>query len=524
MNKLNILHLEDSPAEAKLIKMSLAGAGILCDITRVDTRVEFEQALHACTFDLILADYSLPQFDGRTALETALGHCGEVPFVVVSGAVGEETAVELLKAGATDYVLKRHLDRLAPAVERAIRETQERRDRRRAEQALKDARDAAEAASRAKDHFLAVLSHELRTPLAPILTTAQLMESDALIPTRAREAFAMIRRNVELEARLIDDLLDITRISHGKLELQVGIVDLHEKLQHVLEIIHSDLRGNQLSLLLELHAEHRHIQADPARVQQVLWNLLKNAIKFTPVGGRLSIATSNPEPGKLRVSVSDTGIGIDPEAMGKLFQAFEQGGRDMTRLFGGLGLGLAISRALVDMHHGELTAHSEGRGRGATFIVTLPTTRVAVAQLIPETDPPSDAEQPNQCRILLVEDHADTARAMAMVLNRQGYVVRTADTIAGALRAADAEPFDLIISDLGLPDGSGLDLMRQLTARRPIKGIAVSGYGMEEDMRQSRDAGFCDHIVKPINLRQLDDVVKRAIEGQSSASVRVARS
>lgn len=372
------------------------------------------------------------------------------------------------------------------------------------------AHQAAEDASRAKDHFLAVLSHELRTPLAPVLTTVQMMEAQTDLTPDLRDSLSLIRRNVEMEARLIDDLLDVTRISRGKLELHICATDLHDTIRNVLATCHGELRSRQQQLTLELAAERHFIHGDSARIQQVLWNLVKNASKFTPPGGRLSVCTSNGDGGELIMQVSDTGIGIQPDRLASIFDAFEQGGRSVTRAFGGLGLGLSISRGLMELHGGRLTASSPGTGKGATFTACFPNaiTFEAVSVPTPSVMPPRPFD--HGCRILLVEDHADTAHAMARVLHARGYRVRIADSVATAV-AASAEPFDLLICDIGLPDGSGLELMRRLKVTAPVRGIALSGFGMEEDLRKSEEAGFAAHLTKPVDLAQLESTISRLI-------------
>jgi PAS domain S-box-containing protein len=365
-----------------------------------------------------------------------------------------------------------------------------------------------ERASRAKDEFLAVLSHELRTPLTPVLTAAQMMERDQRLTPDQRESAAMIRRNVELEARLIDDLLDLTRISRGKLELFLVAADVHQKLRHVAGICDSDVRSKQLNLTLNLTARAHHVSADPARLQQVMWNLLKNAVKFTPHGGRITVRTDNPAPNRIRIEVSDTGCGIDPAVLPTIFDAFVQGGRDVTRRHGGLGLGLAITKRLVEMQAGTITASSEGEGRGSTFVVEFRAVRGAAAGR-PKPEPEAAGRADRDVHILLVEDNVDTSRAVSILLRQCGYRVRTADGVASALQAADADSFDLMICDIGLPDGSGLDLMKQLRSRRPIKGIALSGFGMEDDIRMSKDAGFVEHLIKPVNVSRLEAAIRR---------------
>ena len=401
-------------------------------------------------------------------------------------------------------------------------------DRKRIEAELKEA----EAANRAKDEFLAVLSHELRTPLTPVLATMSWLEAKGDLPAELRDEIASLRRNVEMEARLIDDLLDLTRIARGKIELHHEVMDAHAALRNALEICQTEIESKEIEVTLSLWAKRHHVWADPARMQQVFWNLIKNAAKFTPKGGRITLRTRNvaegqgpgeskqgtagappslshaPCPLPLVIEVVDTGIGIEGEAMGRIFKAFEQGDRATSRQFGGLGLGLTISKALVDMHGGRLTAISAGKGRGSSFTVELETMPVERERPV---KPPAAVETNAKkgFRILLVEDHEDTLRIMAKLLRSFGYTVKTANTMTAALEVGGREDFDLLVSDLGLPDGSGLDVMRELKASKGLRGIALSGFGMDEDLRRSKEAGFEQHLVKPVNFQALESLIKR---------------
>jgi len=361
----------------------------------------------------------------------------------------------------------------------------------------------------AKDQFLAMLSHELRTPLTPVLAAALDLENEPDVRPDVRESLQMIRRNVELEARLIDDLLDLTRIDRGKVQLNFEIVDAHKLLQNALEICQPEIDRKHLRPSLNLSAKSVHMRADPARLQQIFWNLINNAVKFTPPNGQITITTTNDSGGKLRVEIADTGMGIEPEALPKIFDAFEQGGR--TQL-GGLGLGLAISKTLVEAHKGTITAQSAGRNKGSKFALVFPTCEKVEAQIAPALSPRFAERQP--MRILLVEDHEDTNRSLTSLLRRRGYHVRSALTFQSALELSAKEQFDVLISDLGLPDGSGIDLIQQLVSKPPL-GIALTGFGMEKDIRKSREVGFHHHLVKPIDLNKLDALIQ---EGAASLS------
>jgi signal transduction histidine kinase/DNA-binding response OmpR family regulator len=361
-----------------------------------------------------------------------------------------------------------------------------------------------ERANRAKDSFLAMLSHELRTPLTPVLTSVLALEQADNLSEEMRASLQMIRRNVELEARLIDDLLDLTRISKGKVQLSLEEVDAHSLLRNALEICQADIDKKQLTLETDFAAEKVSLEADPARLQQIFWNLIKNAVKFTPEGGRLQIRTQNLD-GQLQVEVSDTGMGIDAETLPKIFNAFEQGARSQL---GGLGLGLAISKALVETHNGKLTAASAGRDQGATFTAVFPVGESSAGNS--RAALPVMAAARKSMRVLLVEDHEDTNRSLTQLLRRRGYHVHPAHSVQAALAAAAREQFDVLVSDIGLPDGSGIELMEKLKSDHPIFGIALTGFGMEEDLRKSHDVGFNHHLVKPVDLNRLDALIQQA--------------
>jgi PAS domain S-box-containing protein len=400
-------------------------------------------------------------------------------------------------------------------------------DRKRTEADLLQAKQLAEAASHAKDRFLAILSHELRTPLTPVLIAVEsLLESKpeaALLPT-----LEMIHRNIELEARLIDDLLDLSRIVRGRLRLELELVDIHKLIRRAMEICRDEILVADLHVLTEFKAPRHHVRADHARIMQVVWNLIRNAAKFTPAGGRLTIRTINlpatselpgdADAGRLAIEFEDTGIGIDPEVLPRMFDPFEQGKDDPRGRSGGLGLGLAISRSLAEALGGRLTASSPGRGQGSTFRLELTVVPPPPSKKTPRTKsktpaPPVVAANRVESRILLVEDNKDTLTYLATVLRKRGHQVVAADCFAAALATVKAAetPFDLLISDIELPDGDGLQLIREIKHIEPMAAIAMSGFGAEEDLQLSREAGFFDHLTKPIDLKRLDEAIRSAI-------------
>jgi PAS domain S-box-containing protein len=407
--------------------------------------------------------------------------------------------------------LERRVERRTAQLKEANRElTQEVSERRRAQQELEAAKEAAEAANSAKDRFLAVLSHELRTPLTPVLASIEVVQDDPGLTDSIRERFDTIRRNVELEAQLIDDLLDLTRIAKGKLQLSLDFIDAHALLRNVMEICETNAKDKKLRVEVDLDATNHWVRGDSARLQQVFWNLVKNAIKFTPEGGTIAIRTRDLEGGRLSVDVTDTGIGIQAEALEKIFDAFEQASRDITRLFGGLGLGLSISKALVEAHGGEIVARSEGDGHGATFSVMLPV-ELEQAQQRDDSVARGSTNGRKEVHILIVEDHRETNLVMKMFLERQGYTVSSARTVNDAMHLASSSDVDVVISDISLPDGTGLDLMRALRDLKPLVGIALSGFGMETDIQRSLEAGFVEHLVKPVGVKALQAAIDRAV-------------
>jgi PAS domain S-box-containing protein len=380
-------------------------------------------------------------------------------------------------------------------------------DRERLLAAEQSARQAAEEANRAKDRFLAMLSHELRTPLTPVLAGTRVLELMAELPEAARASIRMIRRNIELEARLIDDLLDLTRVANGKLRLSLETVDVQDVIDGVLELFRSEIQVKQQDVHVEKRAANHYVLADRARLQQMLWNLIRNAAKFTPDGGHIYVRTRDARM-HLEISIEDTGIGIAPEQISKLFNAFEQGSQNMTQQFGGLGLGLAITRALTDAHGGTVSAASPGPHCGATFTITLPT--VAAPADAPAESAPAARRAEERLAILLVEDHEDTAEVMAQLIRGLGHDVTVVGRVADALAATRTTAFDLVVSDVGLPDGTGLDFIGAFRERSEAPAVALSGFGTDDDVRRCLAAGFTSHLTKPVDFTELEQTIERA--------------
>jgi PAS domain S-box-containing protein len=390
------------------------------------------------------------------------------------------------------------------------------------------ARSEAESANRAKDRFLAMLSHELRTPLTPVLmAVSSLLEQDAhSLDPSVRSVLEMTRRNIELESRLIADLMDVSRIAHGRLELDLETVDVHRAIGDCIEICRDETFVAGLEVVLDLAARNHHVTGDHARLMQVVWNLVRNAARFTPAGGRLTIRTSNAPshydeqgtgqiasslPQSLIVEFADTGIGLDDANHDRIFEPFYQGDGNLRRRSGGLGLGLAISRSIADAHGGRLSANSPGPERGSTFRLELTTVPADPPKSSEPVMPPPSPSGRSGLNVLLVEDNRETLRYLTLILQQRSYNVVPVDRVSAALDAAREVRFDLLISDIELPDGTGLELMHGLGGGQTLPGIAISGYGSEEDLRNSARAGFAEHLTKPIDVNRLESAIRHVV-------------
>lgn len=697
-NALHFLLLEDSPLDAEFLLQQLLEGGLDCTFARVETQEEFTAALEQTRFDAILADYSLPTFNGMAALAIAQERFPDIPFIFVSGRLGEELAIESLKKGATDYVVKHRLERLAPAVSRAISEAQERAERKRVERSLavlseasivlassldyqttlgsiarlavphfadfcvvdiltengginrldvahmdpqrqtdasqllryppqpgvdthplprvlrtgvaelvtdldavkmepmvRDAehltlmqelgvraamfvpleargrvlgamtfvscqtqrtytqvdlalaQDLARRAAlavdnaqlhqksvhavRMRDEFLATVSHELRTPLNAILGWVGLLRSDALQGGEASQALETIERNARAQAKLIEDLLDVSRIISGKLTIVRQPVDLHEIVEAVLRGVQPTARAKNVTCRLVPspgHIRPHGITGDAQRLQQIVWNLVSNGVKFNQSGGVVEVEVCDCGAEAV-IRVSDSGPGISPEFLPYVFERFQQADGTSTRRHGGLGLGLAIVRHLAELHGGSVDVESPGRLGGATFEVRLPrgaeeTQSVRLEQPNETGSALADAATVSKnggrpgsdllagIRVLVVDDDDDSRNVMAATLRRYGAEVTTAHSAASALLAIESRPFDALLSDIGMPGEDGYRLMQLVKAWEGATGgrlpaAAVTAYTRELDRERARSAGFQIHLAKPLEPRALADVV-----------------
>ena len=545
-----VLLVDDDPKNLLALESILDGGGFT--LKRALTANQALLALMGEEFAAIVLDVQMPDMNGLelARLIKQRRKTQHVPIILLTAHYREdEHAILGYDAGAVDYLTKpvnpavlrskvsvfvdlfrktqalAKMNIAAMAAEEALRvanaelearnaalerEAEERRRRIRAESAQAEA----ESANAAKDRFLAMLSHELRTPLSPIIHAVTLLEEDAC-PAHLREAVATIRRNVRLEARLIDDLLDLARVRNDKLHLDMQTVDLHGVLREAVEICRPEIAARKIQLVEHFEATITHVQGDSARLQQVFWNLLTNATKFTPEEGTITVRTSGPDANKqLLVEINDNGAGIAAEKLRRIFNAFEQA---EVPAHTGLGLGLAICKALVERHHGQIEAWSEGAGKGSSFRIHLPCAQPAAG-----AKPPVPKATPDGAglRLLVVEDHLDTLDTLQQLLKRRGYLVRTAGSVAQALAVAEEYEFDMLVSDIGLPDGRGTELLQRLEKRRqhPVLAIAMSGFGTEDDLRHSKHAGFAQHLTKPVEFSALHEAIARLSSAQRNSA------
>ncbi len=642
---LRVLSVEDSPDDAELIGCALRRGGYEPVIARVETAAAMRDALERERWDVVVADFSLPGFSAPAALALLTEMQLDLPFIIVSGTVGEEDAVAAMRAGAHDYLMKGNLTRLPAAVQRELREAAHRTARRDAERALRSsetflravvdnvaeglivldergnvesfnpaaerifgytaaqvigahvtrlvdgptpgaplslaqltgpareivgqrrdgttlplelalspmrlgdrnliiavlrditerkraeaqhewllareqaARVEAESANRAKDEFLSTLSHELRTPLTPTLVWLRLMRTRRPDEATLDRALAAIERNTQLQVRLVEDILDLSRIITGKFHLDLHDVPLAGIIASAVDLARPSAETKDLRLEITIGPGTHLVSGDAARLQQVVWNLLSNAIKFTPKGGVIEIRLERSDD-RARIVVTDTGLGIDAGLLPHVFDRFRQADSSSTRKHGGLGLGLAIVRHLVELHGGVARAESRGEGQGATFTVELPqqdpekTSRVA--KQTPAARGPGVAVDrvpvPEGVRVLLVEDDTDTRDVLEMALRRCKADVTAVGSAADAVAAIDRSLPDVLVCDIGMPGEDGYALIGKLRARPPERGgripaIALTAFVQVEDRQRALRAGFQAHVAKPVDPADVAAVV-----------------
>ncbi|MBE9008774.1 PAS domain-containing protein [Pseudanabaenaceae cyanobacterium LEGE 13415] len=371
------------------------------------------------------------------------------------------------------------------------------------------AREEAEKANRIKDEFLAVLSHELRTPLNPILGWIRLLQTGRLDPARMQQALSTIERNAQLQTQLIDDLLDVSRILRGKLKLNAAPVNLVTVIESAIETVR--LAAEAKSIQIETTFQPvGTVMGDAGRLQQIVWNLLTNAVKFTPNQGQVTVRLSEIDR-DAQIQVIDTGKGISAAFLPQVFERFQQADSSTTRQFGGLGLGLAIARQLVELHGGTITADSLGEGQGATFTVRLPLIH-SVQTISPTIDSLKQSISLKGKRILVVDDEKDARELVQFILEQEGAIVTCAASAIEVLQILENQPIDLLISDIGMPDCDGYRLLEKLRSQgKDYPAIALTAYASELDHARSRQAGFAKHLTKPLDPQGLIDAVSACL-------------
>jgi signal transduction histidine kinase len=481
------------------------------------------EALRQDRHDVYLFDYRLGGHDGLELLTEAVARGCKGPVILLTGHGEREIDIEAMKAGASDYLTKGTID--AALLERSIRyaierkrshdslrqlhaDLEERVRERTAE--LESLYKEVKEADQRKDEFLAMLAHELRNPLAPIRNALH------IITMRGRErrqdvlqAWEIVVRQVEHMSRLVDDLLDVSRITRGKINLQREPLDVATIVARAVEGSQPQIDARRHTLEVALPADAGRVEGDPIRLAQVLWNLLNNAAKYTPEGGRI-VVTAEKGQGEIAIRVRDTGMGIPAEVLPTVFDLFAQGERTLDRAEGGLGIGLTLVRQLTEMHDGTVEAFSEGPGRGSEFVVRLPLLPEDVA----EPDQGTCAVEPSAPsaprRILVVDDNRDSAESLATLLRLIGNEVRTAHDGRQALEVAAEYRPDMVLLDIGLPVLNGYEVARRLRTEpgygRPML-VALTGYGSEEDRHRSQSSGFDHHMVKPVDFGALQTLL-----------------
>jgi signal transduction histidine kinase len=480
-------------------------------------------------YDLILTDLHMDEGDGLSLLEEVRARSPLTITIVLTGFAAVESAIAALRQGAYDYLTKpciiaelthtvargiehRRLmlaEREARAGLEELNRELERRVEERTAELSRVNRELVEA-NRMKDVFLATLSHELRTPLTPVLGWVNLLRTGgaASDPSMLAQGLDAIERNARLQARLVDDLLDISRIVSGKLRIEWEPVNLCSVVELATEPVRAETAAREIELAVELPECPLVVQGAPVRLQQVVWNLLSNAVKFTPRGGRVRVRAWRAGD-EARVEVSDTGVGIAREFLPHVFDRFRQADGSTTRQYGGLGLGLAIVRALAELHGGWVAAESEGLGRGSRFTFGLP---CAAAQ----EDEAGAAEEPEPATaavpVLLVDDSSETLELLELLFSRQGYEVFGAGSADEAVRRARERRPGVIISDISMPGVDGYTLLaelRRMPGLEAVPAIALTGHAMDEDRERALAAGFAVHVPKPVDPEELLRVVRR---------------
>ncbi|HEX4674748.1 MAG TPA: ATP-binding protein [Steroidobacteraceae bacterium] len=471
---------------------------------QIEAVADGQAALEAArreTPDLIVSDVMMPRMDGFALLKALRADCQlrEVPTILLSARAGEEAMIEGLDAMADDYLVKPFSAR--ELIARVGAQLQLARLRR---EAAAQARMALESADRQKNEFLAMLGHELRNPLAPIRNAGEILSRTLPADSPGHTMVAMVKRQVAQLTRLVDDLLDVSRITQGRVELQLRPLELGSVISQAIETAEPlfQARRHEVSIVSSYRA--LYVNGDMARLVQCVVNILTNAAKYTDSSGKIQVET-RANGSDAVITIADSGVGISAELLPRVFDLFVQGERTLDRSLGGLGIGLSVARRLIEMHGGRITAASRGLGQGATFEIHLP-----LVERPQESAGRGDGMKAASRRILIVDDNADAANSLAQVLGLDGHVTEPVYSAREALSRASSFAPEVVLLDLGLPEMDGYEVARRLRERpefTAVRMVALTGYGQSENVRRSWDAGFDDHLTKPIDFTALDRVL-----------------
>lgn len=513
--------IDDNADDRELARRALSNALIDSRIIEAGTLAEFERHL-AHEHDCVITDYRLGWSDGLSVLRRLKEKHPEQPVIMFTNTGSEDICAEGMKAGLSDYLVKRRgeFPRLPLAVRSAVSLAAARKQLRERESHIADllereryARAEAVRASHLKDEFLATVSHELRTPLSAILGWSHLLQLGRLTRQQEKEAFTVIERNARAQAKLIDDILDVSRIVSGTLRIDLGPIDLLAALRSAVDTARPLAAAKTISLTSVLDPSPPPVRGDAARLEQVVANLLTNAIKFTPEGGSVQL-TLDRHASSVRIMVQDNGIGIAPEVLPHIFDRFWQGESGPTRRHGGLGIGLSVVKSLVEIHGGTVQAASPGPGRGAAFTVLLPVAVMRekdVAGFEREAETHARHHELRGIRVLAVDDDVDTAAVIARLLHAYGAQATSAKNADEALKLLAAAHFDVLLSDIGMPGEDGYALIARVRDMpRPqceIPAASVTAFARGRDRERALMAGFDAHLTKPVEPGELIAVV-----------------
>ena len=486
---LRILVIDDNPHDRMLARRELTKRIPEVVIREAYDPESVQQAFEAGDFDIIVTDYQLRWTTGTEILQEAKRRFPDVAVVMFTHSGSEEIALEALKSGLDDYVIKTSYDswRLSKAVRRVV----ELNEARQVEERLRQE----QARNQAKDDFLVMLAHELRGPLAPMSAALYLLKMAPDEETQ-QAAVATLDRQVHHMAQLVNDLLDVSRIVRGRLVLEMETLDLQALLQELVKDRHAEFQAAGVRLETSWPARPVWVHGDRTRLIQVFSNLVDNALKFTDVGKSVHLELDS----EARAVVRDEGIGIPPELLRRIFESFVQADSSLARTRGGLGMGLAVVKGLVELHGGRIEVFSEGSGRGATFTVTLKPAE-APAAAGPEEEEASLTPSSEKPSILIIEDHPDTVDMLQRLLRSEGYAPVTACSGPEGVKLARLHRPRVVLCDIGLPEMNGFEVAQALRAQPETAGaylVAMTGYGQEQDRRNALAAGFDRHLVKPV--------------------------